>query len=499
LAIDLQTSNPIKPDAKTILKDGKLLETTESLALAMSNNYDFARRIVKQVSLIFAGQAIKHLNIGQLDRAYSHLGVYAPPGLGKDYAWKLVHESGIFPTSLFRLTKLENVTEAALSGTIAENTIVPPPTITEDIIFFGEYATLMRPSVAASISADLRAILESGTYSRRMAKVGLLKETIETQPNSLHAKYILSQQEKYSTMGMTVDLEKCGINVKSTTSLIVSSARFGSETNYGHSLLSMGDINRYRWLSYLPDQSERLEITSKIGSLPPVIVDVDEKKACLEAWNTLVPNLRKLSADGLLVPRDEQSFYERQKVWDDTQRAMMDTYKSRIQDVHFDQLVNLRTRAEFTRIMYQHAALKQFQRDQGHDFSEPQKFIVDYKEDGEFAQQIWLGEYVPSMIDVIDDVLRGSRQTMISSTSTLTSKGVIAVIEILKNSPAKRATLIDELKKIGVSQYLLDNKILPFLLKQKLIVRNKFGQYSLLGDETTGQTILTDKSEKPKE
>jgi len=469
--------------AKKILKDGVLLETTEALSLQVSNNYDFARRIVQELALIFAGQIIKHLNVGQKDRAYSHAGLYAPPGLGKDFAWKLVATSGIFPADALRMKKLENVTEAALSGTANDNTIIPPPTVNEDIIFVGEYATLMRGSNAQPVSADMRAILESGEYSRRLAKIGQLKEAIMIHPDSNEAKYIKKQLEDYAKIGMTVDLDKSEISIKSTTSWVVASAKFGSEMTYGRSLLSMGDINRYRWRSYLPDRDERLKITSEIGSLPPTTPNVAEKNACREAWTLLIAGLRENPAEGLEVPRDEQSYYTRQRIWDDTQKILMDTLGNKLEDVYFEQLVNLRTRAEFTRLMYQHATLKQFERNQSHDFSQPYKFVINNVEDGEFAKQLWISEYATSMIDVMKDVLRqpGSNRSI---RITLTAKGKTLVLEKLKEGPTKREELIKIMNKNGISPYLLDNEILKALRKEEKITRDSFGVYSL---GTTGK------------
>lgn len=480
--------------AKKLLKDGKLLETTEALAFKVSNKYDFARRFAREYSLILAGQTIKYLNVGQLDRAYSHVGLYAPPGLGKDYAWKLVQTSGIFPTDVFRVKKIENVTEAALAGTITESTLIPPPTVTEDILFVGEYATLVRGNIATAISADLRAILESGEYSRRVAKIGRLKEIIHTQPSSPQAKYVQEQIREYKKLGMTIDLTKCEINVKTTTSWIVSSAKFGSETYYGRSLLNMGDVNRYRWLSYVPTREERLRITSEVGSLPPVTISAQEKKVCREAWAVLVKGLRTHIVE---IPRDSQSYYERQRIWDDTQKTLMDTYRDEMaNDIYFNQIVNMRTRAEFTRLMYQHAVLKQYERDQGYDFTQPHKFIIDYKEDGEFAKQLWISEYVPSMIDVVKDVLKHPDAKIKSTRETLTAKGEAIVIEKLKKGPAKREELLKLLSGYGISVYLLDNRILRKLITQGTIVRNHFGWYSLTVDLNKRQISIEDTVKK---
>lgn len=481
------TDNPQEPTAqpsaaaKKVLSDGDLLRITEELALKQSNNYDFARRIVQEFSLIIAGQAIESLDLGQLDRAYSHVGIYAPPGLGKDYTWKLIRTSGIFPHDCFRMKKIENVTEAVLIGTITENTVIPPITITEDIIFVGEFSTLIRGLKAESIAADMRAMLESGEYTRRLAKIGQLKELLRMESYSRKARYIKEQLEECEKLGMTIDLDKSQIHIKTTTSWIIASARFGSNTRYGRSLLTMGDLNRYRWRSYLPDREERLKVTSEAGSLPPIKVDVVEKRVCSEAWAILIPNLKKWASKGLKIPRDEQSFYERKRVWDETLKVLVDSYGD-LSDLYFNQLVSLRSRAEFTRLMYQHAALKQFARNHGVDFSMPSKFIIDYEEDGEFAKQLWISEYVPSMIDVINDVTQHHSRGR-SARGALTIRGIAIVIERLKKGHAKRSQMLKEVAKAGVSSYILDNSILPLLLKQGRIVREKHGWYSLADSE----------------
>lgn len=479
MTINSQRTN-ISSAAKKILKDGKLLETTEALALKISNNYDFARRINQEFSLIIAGQTIKYLNVGQLDRAYSHAGIYAPPGLGKDFAWKLIRTSRIFPNNIFRVSRLENITQAVLVGTITESTIIPPAPVTEDIIFVGEYATLMKGRDAETIAADMRAMIENGEYRRRLAKVGGVREILETDPDSRRAKYIRSQLEECRKFGLTIDLRRSEIQVRTTTSWLISSARFGSETGYGKSLLSMGDINRYRWRSYLPRRSERRKITSEVGSLPPIDIGIEKNKnSCNEAWRTLISALKANIVNGLKVPRDTQSYYERKKVWDETQKLLDDNYGDKVDDRYFGQLVNLRMRAEYNRIMYQHAVLKQFERNQGYDFSLPTKFAIDYKEDGAFAKQLWISEYVPSMIDVMNDITKRYDKGT-GTQETLTSRGATEVLKRLTNGPAKRRELIKVVEKIGISDSLLDNQILPRLLKSKQIQRDKFGVYSLV-------------------
>jgi len=96
------SSQMSSPDsgARRILLDGRLLRTIESLALQHSNKFDFARRIIQEFALILAGRLIRYLNVGKRDRAYSHAGIYAPLGTGKDYSWRLIENSGIYKNKL---------------------------------------------------------------------------------------------------------------------------------------------------------------------------------------------------------------------------------------------------------------------------------------------------------------------------------------------------------------------------------------------------------------
>ena len=225
--------NSVSKRVKEILKNGELLQVTEKLALRKANNYDFARRIGQEIALIFAGQAIKHLDIGQEDRAYSHCGLFAPPGMGKDFAYDLMVESGIFPKHIFRIERLDNVTKAALEGTIHKNKLVPPPTITKDIISTTEWASLASGPAGTELLADLRVMWEKGVYTRQLAKIGELDEILQTASEEVVA-YIRKQIAKYEKLGMHINEEECRIRVKTTTSWVIASADFGARQNSGN-------------------------------------------------------------------------------------------------------------------------------------------------------------------------------------------------------------------------------------------------------------------------
>jgi hypothetical protein len=476
---DSKYNETFSPRTKEILKDGLLLKTTEALALQNANNYNFARRIAQEVALIFAGQAIKQLDVGHKVRAYSHLGILAPAGIGKDFAWDLIEESGIYPTGQIKVTRLDNVTEAALSGTIFESTFVPPPTVTYDVIAVMEAATLLSGSNAASLTASLRAMLEKGQYNRRMAKIAKLSEFIETGEEKAK-KYVKQQMEKWEKRGMVLDLEQCSINVTTTSSWIISSAKFGSEVA-NKSLLSMGDINRFRWRTYLPSREERIQITTEVGSIPPTIVNSSERDACAHAWRATISNLKQLCPTGLVVPKDSQSHYERKNIWSETLNEINEQYSEFSKPQYFDELVSLRYSSEFYRLMYQHAALKQFARTSGSDFCFPDKFVIE-KEDGQFAKQLWLNEYVPGIIDVVNDILRHQPKSG-GSKGSKSALGKEIVLERLKKGSAKREELLKLCENKGISSYLLDNKILPELLADDLIVQISHGWYALKGKE----------------
>ena len=228
--IELEIKNASR-ETKKLLRDGSLLDTTEALTLQLSNNYDFARRIGQEIALDFAGQAIKHLNIGHKDRAYSHSGILAPPGMGKDFAYDLMVDSKIFPTEQFEIQRLDNITSAALEGTVFENKLVPPPTITCDMISTTEWASLSSGSEASSLLADLRILWEKGEYTRRLAKLAKLDMLLKTGPEKI-VNYVQQQLDKYEKMGMHVDTDECKITVKSTTSWFIASADFGRQSRY---------------------------------------------------------------------------------------------------------------------------------------------------------------------------------------------------------------------------------------------------------------------------
>jgi hypothetical protein len=471
--------NSVGKRAKEILKNGELLQVTENLAFKKANNYDFAQRIGREIALIFAGQAIKHLDIGQKDRAYSHCGLFAPPGMGKDFAYDLMVDSGIFPKDIFRIDRLDNITRAALEGTIHKNKLVPPPTITKDIISTTEWASLASGQAGMDLLSDLRVMWEKGVYTRQLAKIGELDEILQTASEEVVA-YVGRQIAKYEKLGMHIDEEDCRITIKTTTSWIIASADFGAQTKFGKSLLSLGDLNRIRWRSYLPDREERIKTISAVGSLPPISISDLEEKACNEAWRATIIELKKAYSEGISVSRDQQSYYERQQIWNELVKEMLDAYPELKKKENFDQIMSLRTTSEFRRIMYQHAALKQFARSSGNDLSISEKFQIDYKEDGEFAKRLWLEEYVPGMIDVISNV--SSSNAKPAKRCTKTKIGMDLVLERLEKGPAKREELLVLIEKNGISSYLLDNKILPRLIKFKLIVKDSQGWYSLKKD-----------------
>jgi len=458
------------PTARKLLLDGELLEVTETLALKLAHGYDFAKRMIQEISLIIAGQSIKFLDIGLPDRGFSHAAFYGAHGYGRDFTWRIAETSGIFPINdPIRAKRLDNITEAALIGTVEEYHILPPPTVTEDILFVGEYATLAKGQNAEGMAANLCSMLETGEYHRRLAKVVKLREILD-DPNDRRRKRLVGDIEECKHMGMHIDVNRGAIRVDTTTSWIISSARFGSEVVQGRPLLSMGDVDRYRWRSFSPTREERLKVTSEVGSLPPVDINATEISAVNEAWRILHTTLKEMTATrSIKVPRDDMSYQLRKRIWDDTQKEMLELYPD-MKDIYEDQLVTLRATAEFRRLMYQHAALKQFARNQGHDFAEPGKFVIDYEEDGEFAKQLWLTEYVPSLMEVVDDILHSSLLRR-SRTVTFSEKGSEVVLKRLEEGSAAHDELVEVAADAGIKKSLLSNVVLPTLLKKDLICK----------------------------
>ena len=160
---------------------------------------------------------------------------------------------------------------------------------------------------------------------------------------------------------------------------------------------------------------------------------------------------------------------------------MLDAYPELKKKDDFDQIMSLRNASEFRRIMYQHAALKQFARSSGNDLSISEKFQIDYKEDGEFAKRLWLEEYVPSILDVISNI--SSSNAKPAKRRTKTKIGMDLILERLEKGPAKREELVALAEKNGVSSFLVDNQILPKLIESGLIVRDSQGWYCLQKDK----------------
>ena len=188
--------------------------------------------------------------------------------------------------------------------------------------------------------------------------------------------------------------------------------------------------------------------------------------------------MKAICGQGVNIPRDSQSYYDRQKIWDETTKEMLDTYTQLEDEIYYNQLMSLRNVSEFRRLMYQHAALKQFSRSNGNDLSTPDKFLIDYNYDGKFAKRLWIDEYVPSMIDIINNVLSKSEQS--TKKVTKTKLGINLTLERLSKGPVKRSELVDIAQKNNISQYTIDNQILPILLKQGLIKRLDHGCYELV-------------------
>ncbi len=379
---------------------------------------------------------------------------------------------------------MDNVTQAVLIGTVSEGHIIPPPTVTDDILIVPEFATLRSSARADSLAAIIRTMQEDGECSRRLAKVGALRDIIDTNP--VRGSLLLEEIKRNQQRGMTVDLDRSEIHVTTTTSWIIASAKFGSETFRGRSLLFFGDIDRYRWRSYLPDRDERFQVTSEVGSLPPIRVDSSKISDCREAWATLITSMKKLASNRFIrVPRDEASFYSRKKAWEETQKEMVDTYHDILNDSFQEQLFNLRSRAEFTRLMYQHAVLKQFERDQGYDLAEPGKFILDYEEDGAFARKLWINDYAPSMMDVITDISKSGGPRKSKREFSKIQKGKSLILDLLNQTKrSRRQDILIVTKEAGISDSLFDNQIRPQLIEEGKIQRDAFGWYSLATDQT---------------
>ena len=105
----------------------------------------------------------------------------------------------------------------------------------------------------------------------------------------------------------------------------------------------MGDIDRYRWRSYLPEKNERLKVVSDVGSLPPVTVNSSKIKVLNEAWGLLFTTLREMTAkQPIEVSRNGASHQARKKVWDDIQKEMFERFTD-MKEEYVDQQATLRS------------------------------------------------------------------------------------------------------------------------------------------------------------
>lgn len=75
---------------------------------------------------------------------------------------------------------------------------------------------------------------------------------------------------------------------------------------------------------------------------------------------------------------------------------------------------------------------------------------------------------------------RGKRSTK----GSVTRKGRRIVIEIVKKGPAKREYIIEATRKAGIDDSSVDNVILPSLIEDNIIKRDKPGWYSFVTDHT---------------
>jgi len=89
-----------------------------------------------------------------------------------------------------------------------------------------------------------------------------------------------------------------------------------------------------------------------------------------------------------------------------------------------------------------------------------------------YTQRTW------TWFEKVIEIMR-KPQTKESTKGIFTRKGREIVVEILKEGPKRREDFLPETRKAGISDSLLDNVILPSLIRDKIINHDKPGWYSL--------------------
>jgi len=422
-------------EALAILERGELLQAMEQIAYTENNNDEWHRRCARALALVLAGQCLRRAKDGT--RLYSHLGLYQPKGMGRGHFLRWIDSTKAIPKPYFdgeqkqingfSIVSLDAASDAALASSVTtEGTIKPSVLVRNDIVKVEEFATLMAPGNEGLMS-NVRRILEDGNFTRDLLKLmrfrEILKDAERAEKQLSTTKKLTDRQilelakvvdrgemlkkdlEKWRKRGLSIDIEEGRMSLRSHASWIISSARFG-DTSRTKPLLDLGDLDRYVWVSNIPSLAERKAIIRKVGFNPVPEKCEYDPEAVNEAWSLLfnVTGKFRLKSQSIELPRSEELSEKMVSYWDATERSLLEEFTEVITERHQEEFNTLRYMDEFKRVALQHATLMQFKRDSS--FGLTPTLVIDYDEDFAFARDVFLSEYIPSFIEVMNDVQR---------------------------------------------------------------------------------------------
>ncbi len=435
----------LSPEAKQILKEGRLPELTIQIARGLVHDHPYGIQVAQELMLAIAGQVLQQAveTSGQEVRVYNHLLGYAPPGHGKKYAIDALIGKGIKPPALspfglilgnsmgdFSTLKmpqpLDSATLPVIIGSATKEGVIPSVFCDNSFVVTEEAATLLGSDPRnAEVRNAVRKLVDAGQYSRAMRSLfGLQAELAkddaahvewddnERQEKSEDPTYIMKPYrqpghiweieqgiEHARAAGMEFDFEKGIISIeRASATFILCSADFEMQ---GGSLVGYGDLTRYRCLALTPTKAELREIVASAGNFPSYTPKT-YLKAVQEAWQAIVMLKNFPQFRGFII--SEQDHSVRSQWWEAFVKEADEIFPQMAED-EFRQYMNMRYNAEFHRVAFQHALMNQYRYDFGQDLSMPETFTVA-RDDYEYTKNRFLDVYLPSLFKVVADVRR---------------------------------------------------------------------------------------------
>jgi len=506
-------------EAREILENGELMEATENLCYIECHNDEWARRCARATSLLLAGQLLKRTKDGE--RLYSHLGLYQPHGLGRGYFLKwLTRKTSVIPRQKkdmagFRIAVRDSVTEAALMGSLTAEGEIKPSPLLADVIVVEEYASLLSKD-DQELAASIRRSQEDGVFSRDLlkfrspaavfhqadeARAVLSNDKITNQKIIADAvkalereKNLNEQLAKWKRRGLYLNVALGRMTIYTNTSWIISSATFGA-TLKSKPLLELGDLDRYIWVSSLLTLTERRDVVEKVALYPPRENCPYEPEAVSIAWRWLYGAMLKYRKQ-LEIPATKEDYDIRLRYWRETINSAQNEYADKIKPDHLEQFLTKRYAMEWIRTAYQHATFVQFKRNP--DFMNTDaKFILVPEEDYQFARDMFLAEYLPSFIEIIDDVQKGwigfkARKEELEKRKEERAKNELTVMLNAFKVLGKSDVEIKELHKV-VCQVDKPIEYVTFWIRVKKLVARGFLEHEPAHRGQAGRVKLTER------